>query len=103
METRERDAGEGNQEPGSAFAAALNMMHKTVRSRSDKSIGDTLESSWIIVAKRVIAEPTPRTRYEAPRMGIYDYDVVPAGKAGPVDSTADARRKQPVVSFRRFS
>ena len=103
MQTRQRDAGEGTQEPECAFAAALNIMHKTVRSRSDKSIGDTLEGRWIIVAKRVIAEPTPRTRDEAPRMGLYDYDVVPVGKAGPVNSTADARRMQPVVSLRRLS
>jgi hypothetical protein len=76
---------------------------KTLRSRSDKSIGDTLEGGWTIVAKRVIAEPTPRTPYDAPRMGIYDYEVVPLGKAAPVESTADARRKSPVVSFRRVN
>jgi hypothetical protein len=76
-------------------------LHKTVRSRSDKAIGDALEDKWTIVARRVIAEPTPRTPYEAPRMGIYEYDVVPEGKAAPVESTAGARRKQPVVSFRR--
>jgi hypothetical protein len=82
---------------------ALNIMQKIIRSRSDKSVGDTLEGRWIVVAKRVIAEPTFRTRSEAPRMGIYDYDVVPMGKAGPVNSTADAHRQQPVVSFRRLS
>jgi len=103
MQTRQRDAGEGTQEPECAFAAALNIMHKTVRSRSDNSIGDTLEGRWIIVAKRVIAEPTPLTQYEAPRMGIYDYDVVPVGKAGPMNTSADARRMLPVVSFRRLS
>lgn len=48
-----------------------------IRSRSDKAIGDTVEGKWTIVAKRVIAEPTPRTPFNAPRLGIYDYDVVP--------------------------
>jgi hypothetical protein len=75
-------------------------MQKTVRSRSDKEIGDTLEGGWTIVAKKVIAKPTPRTPFEPPRMGIYDYEVVPLGKAAPVEAAADARRKQPVVSFR---
>lgn len=79
------------------------MQQKTLRSRSDKAIGDTLEGCWTIVAKRVIAAPTPRTPFEPPRMGIYDYDVVPMGKAASVESTSDARRKQPVVSFRRMT
>jgi hypothetical protein len=51
-------------------------MLKPIRSRSDKSIGDTLEGKWTIVAKKVIAEPTPRTPFDAPRLGIYDYEVV---------------------------
>jgi hypothetical protein len=97
------DASEGNQEQKRAPAIGLKIMQKTLRSRSDKEIGDTLESSWTIVAKRVIAGPVPRTRDEAPRLGIYDYDVVPMGKAGSVESTADERGKQPVVSFRRMS
>jgi len=75
-------------------------MNKTIRSRSNKAIGDTLEVKWTIVAKRVIAEPTPRTRTEAPRQGIYDYDVVPLGTAPPVRKTSDNR---PSVSFRRIS
>jgi len=77
-------------------------MPTTVRSRSNKSPGDTLEEKWTIVAKRVIAEPTPRTQRDAPRMGIYDYEVVPLGKAAPVSSTAEARRSVPSVSFRRI-
>jgi hypothetical protein len=75
----------------------------TIRSRSNKSIGDTIEEKWTITAKRVIAEPTPRTRFEAPRLGIYDYDVVPLGKSAPVNTTVDGTRKQPLVSFRRMS
>jgi hypothetical protein len=78
-------------------------MPTTIRSRSNKSIGDTIEEKWTIVAKRVIAEPTPRTRTEAPRQGIYDYEVVPLGKAAPVSTTAEARRSHPSVSFRRMS
>jgi hypothetical protein len=74
-------------------------MNKTIRSRSDKTIGDTLEINWTIVARRVIAEPTPRTRTEAPRQGIYDYDVVPLGTAPPVRNDSDTR---PSVSFRRI-
>jgi hypothetical protein len=53
-------------------------MSKPIRSRSDKAIGDTLEGKWTIVAKRIIAEPTPRTPFDAPRLGIYDYEVVPS-------------------------
>jgi hypothetical protein len=75
-------------------------MHKTIRSRSNKDIGDTLEAKWTIVAKRVIAEPTPRTQLEPPRQGIYDYDVVPLGTAAPVRKDSDAR---PSVSFRRIN
>jgi hypothetical protein len=74
-----------------------------VRSRSDKAIGDTLESKWTIVAKRIIAEPTPRTPYEAPRLGIYDYEVVPLGNANPSPIPAGTRSGPPVVSFRRMT
>jgi hypothetical protein len=79
-------------------------MLKIIRSRSNKFIGDTLEAKWTIVAKRIIAEPTPRTPTEAPRLGIYGYDVVPLGTAAPVRSTPDVRRTHPSpVSFRRVS
>jgi hypothetical protein len=77
-------------------------MPTTIRSRSNKSIGDTIEANWSIVGKRVVAEPTLRTRTEAPRQGIYDYEVVPLGKAAPVNSTSEARRSRPSVSFRRI-
>jgi hypothetical protein len=75
-------------------------MHKTIRSRSNKAIGDTLEVKWTIVAKRVIAEPTPRTQTEAPRQGIYDYDVVPLGTVPPARNES---KTPPPVSFRRIS
>jgi hypothetical protein len=74
-----------------------------VRSRSDKAIGDTLESKWTIVAKRTIAEPTPRTPYEAPRLGIYDYEVVPLGNAASTSIPEGTRSGPPIVSFRRMS
>jgi hypothetical protein len=79
------------------------LMPTTIRSRSNKSIGDTLETKWTITTKRVIVEPTLRTRTESPRQGVYDYDVVPLGKAALVSSTADARSSHPSVSFRRIS
>jgi hypothetical protein len=82
---------------------ATSLMPTTIRSRSNKSIGDTLETKWTIVAKRVIAEPTPRTQFEAPRQGIYDYDVVPLGKAAPVNDASGTNRTGPAVSFRRIS
>lgn len=53
-------------------------MFTPIRSRSDKAIGDTVDGKWTIVAKRIIAEPTVRTPFAAPRLGIYDYEVVPA-------------------------
>lgn len=74
-----------------------------IRSRSNKSVGDTLEVKWTIVAKRVVAEPTLRTQTEAPRQGIYDYEVVPLGKPVPVSNASEARRTRPSVSFRRIS
>jgi len=79
-------------------------MPKTIRSRANKSIGDLVEDEWKIVAKRVIAEPTPRTSFEPPRLGIYDYEVerVATKDAAPPIST-DSRRHPPVVSFRRMS
>lgn len=78
-------------------------MFKPIRSRSDKAIGDTLEDKWTIVSKRIIAEPTPRTPYDAPRLGIYDYEVVPLGNAAHVPIPAGARSEPPIVAFRRMS
>jgi hypothetical protein len=58
-------------------------MFKPIRSRSDKAIGDTVDGKWTIVAKRIIADPTPRTPFDAPRLGIYDYEVVPSETLSP--------------------
>ena len=78
-------------------------MFKPIRSRSDKAIGDTLEDKWTIVSKRVIAEPTPRTPYDAPRLGIYDYEVVPLESIAAAPISAGARSGPPIVAFRRMS
>jgi hypothetical protein len=51
---------------------------KTIRSRPNLAVLDTFDSKWKIVAKRTIAEPTPRPPFPGPRFGTYDYDVVPA-------------------------
>jgi hypothetical protein len=51
-------------------------MHKTIRSRSNKNIGDLL-GDCEITGKTVIAEPHPGDPYRGspPRLGIYDYEV----------------------------
>ncbi len=54
-------------------------LNKTVRSRSNKNIGDIIEEKWEITGKTVIAEPfagDPRHGVP-PRLGIYDYEVKP--------------------------
>jgi hypothetical protein len=40
---------------------------KTIRSRSNML--DTFDGKWKIVAKRTIAEPTPRTPFQGPPRG----------------------------------
>ena len=74
----------------------------TIRSRSNKSVGDTLEAKWTIVAKHVIAEPTPRTQTEAPRWGIYGYYVVPLVDAVRLNDTPDPVRGPRTMSIRRI-
>ncbi len=77
-------------------------MPKIIRSRSNKSLDDVLEGTWKIVAKRVIAEPVPRTTYDPPRLGIYDYEVVPhVAKDTPAVVPSAADRQPPIMSFRR--
>lgn len=49
---------------------------KTIHSRSNKEIGDVIEGEWQITAKKVIAEPIPGDgNRQAPRFGIYEYEV----------------------------
>ncbi len=68
---------------------------KTINSRSNKEIGDTIEENWEITAKKVIAEPVigDRARDIPPRHGIYQYEVKPIIQHVPVK--AASTRKQP--------
>lgn len=70
-------------------------LNKTIRSRSNKNIGDVLEENWEITAKTVIAEPHSGDRYrgDPPRLGIYDYEVKPIAQDAPVKTT-DGKRRQ---------
>lgn len=70
--------------------------YKTVRSRSNKNVGDIIEENWEIVGKTVIAEPFPgdRARGVAPRLGIYDYEVKP--RVQQVEAATSARGKRKV-------
>jgi hypothetical protein len=77
-------------------------MVKTIRSRSNLSVSDTLDSQWKIVAKRIVIEPTPRTAFQAPRFGVFDYDVVPERKS-PVQISAEGLGETPLMSFRKIS
>ena len=51
-------------------------MQQTVRSRSPKNVGETIENGRII-EKRVIAEPDAGSPQQgvAPRQGIYEYVI----------------------------
>jgi hypothetical protein len=76
---------------------------KTVRSRTNKAVGEIFDGKWKVVARRVIAEPTPRTHYDPPRLGIYDYDVVPHDPNETTPSAPAAEtRGEPLVSFRKI-
>jgi len=65
---------------------------KTIRSRSNKNVGDIIEEKWEITAKTVIAEPQPGNPHwgVAPRLGIYEYEVKPT-----VQSVAPTRSSSP--------
>jgi hypothetical protein len=68
---------------------------KTIRSRSNKEIGDIIEEDWEITAKRVIAEPCAGGNRQIPRFGIYDYEVKPIVRRA-VDKPARAKpQKEP--------
>jgi hypothetical protein len=76
---------------------------KTVRSRTNVAVDGIFDGKWKVVARRVIAEPTPRTPFVPPRLGIYDYDVVPYDKnATDVPAPAEGTRGEPLVSFRKI-
>jgi hypothetical protein len=77
-------------------------MRKTIRSRSNMSVMDMFDNKWKIVAKRIIAEPTPRTPFQAPRFGIYDYDVVPTEMSDSPGLVSEQRSlEKPVIAFRK--
>jgi hypothetical protein len=51
---------------------------KTIRSRSKKNVGDTLEGKWRITAVQIISPPfSGNPPWTPPRQGIYDYTVEP--------------------------
>jgi hypothetical protein len=79
-------------------------LDKTIRSRSNKNIGDTVEERWEITGKTVIAEPQagdPR-RGVPPRLGIYEYDVKPIPLEVSTKSTGrKARQNEPSVGGTR--
>ena len=77
-------------------------MVKTIRSRANMAVLDTFDGKWKIVAKRIIAEPTPRTPFQGPRFGIYDYDVIPAEVSdGPAQVSAHRSIEKPLIAFRK--
>jgi hypothetical protein len=77
--------------------------NKTIHSRSNKDVGDVIEGEWEIIAKKVIAEPIPGDGRQAPRFGIYEYEVKPTvvraaakpsrAKQAPVPSVGGTRRE----------
>ena len=70
-------------------------LNKTIRSRSNKNIGDAIEGNWEITAKTVIAEPNSGDRYRGvpPRLGIYDYEVKPITQEAPVTTMAGKQKQ----------
>jgi hypothetical protein len=79
-------------------------LHKTIRSRSNKNIGDILEDKWEITAKTVIAEPHVGEAHRGtpPRLGIYEYEVKLIAQLEPAKSRAgEARPKGPSVGGTR--
>lgn len=63
---------------------------KTIHSRSNKEVGDVIESEWEITAKKVIAAPIPGDgNRQAPRFGIYEYEVKAIVHNGTAKSAPD--------------
>ncbi len=78
-------------------------MPKTIRSRSNKNIGDVIGEEDEIIAKAVIAEPHPGepSRGIPPRLGIYDYDVKPIIRRELMASVGKAKPNEPNVGGTR--
>jgi hypothetical protein len=75
---------------------------KTIHSRSNKDIGEVIEGEWEITAKRVIAEPRSGDGRQAPRFGIYEYEVKPIISSRTADKPGRAKQQnQPSVGGTR--
>ena len=69
---------------------------KTIHSRSNKEIGDIVEGEWEITAKKVIAEPVPGDgNRQAPRFGIYEYEVKAIVSRSPEKAVCAKQSSQP--------
>jgi len=72
---------------------------KTIHSRSNKDIGDVIETEWEITAKKVIAEPRAGDGNGPPRFGIYEYEVKPIagslGKSAPLKAARTRQHSEP--------
>jgi len=75
--------------------------NKTIHSRSNKDIGDIVEGEWEIIAKKVIAEPIPGDGRQAPRFGIYEYEVKPIIADAPVKLSRAKQAATPNVGGTR--
>jgi len=74
---------------------------KTIHSRSNKEIGDVIETEWEITAKKVIAEPRPADGNGPPRFGIYEYQVKAIQQAAPIKLARGKQQPQPSVGGTR--
>ena len=74
---------------------------KTIHSRSNKEIGDVIEGEWEITAKKVIAEPIPGDGRQAPRFGIYEYEVKPIARPAAGKPAGPKRQNEPSVGGTR--
>jgi hypothetical protein len=69
-------------------------LEKSIRSRSNKNIGDVIEERWEITGKTVIAPPQAGDppRGVPPRFGIYEYEVKPIVQHVPEKAAGPKRR-----------
>ncbi len=79
-------------------------LNKTVRSRSNKNIGEIIEEKWEITGKTVIAGPFAGDPYRGvpPRFGIYDYEVKAIVQQAPAETNGRKKKQaQPDVGGTR--
>jgi hypothetical protein len=63
------------------------------------SVLDAFDDKWKIVAKR---EPKPRTQFQAPRFGVYEYDLVPTETSDTPERVSVQRSVgKPSIAFRK--